>query len=49
MDRRIQEEESHEDDVVKEVLQSDKNAEWSPKGTYLICIKHEKVEFLGGK
>jgi len=30
-------------------LQSDKNVQWSPKGTYLIIIKHDKVEFHGGK
>ena len=27
---------------------SDKPFSWSPKGTYLIVIKAEKVEFLGG-
>ena len=30
-------------------LLSDKNVQWSPKGTYLIIIKHDKVEFHGGK
>lgn len=35
--------------VAATVLQSDKNVQWSPKGTYLIVIKHDKVEFHGGK
>eukprot|EP00347_Sterkiella_histriomuscorum_P005175 403357608 len=30
-------------------LQSDRPVQWSPKGTYLIVIKHDKVEFHGGK
>lgn len=28
---------------------SDKATNWSPKGTYLIVIKAEKIEFLGGR
>ena len=35
--------------VIPHTLQSDKNVQWSPKGTYLIIIKHDKVEFHGGK
>jgi len=31
-----------------EKLHSEKYMAWSPKGTYLIQIKHDKVEFLGG-
>lgn len=35
--------------LIPHTLQSDKNVQWSPKGTYLIIIKHDKVEFHGGK
>jgi uncharacterized protein with WD repeat len=35
--------------IIPHTLQSDKNVQWSPKGTYLIIIKHDKVEFHGGK
>jgi uncharacterized protein with WD repeat len=35
--------------VIPHTLQSDKNVQWSPKGTYLIIIKHDKIEFHGGK
>lgn len=28
---------------------SDKPFQWSPRGTYLILIKSDRVEFLGGK
>lgn len=35
--------------VTDNQLQSDKTVQWSPKGTYLIVIKHDKVEFYGGK
>ena len=31
-----------------ESVSSDKPFSWSPKGTYLIIIKSDKVEFLGG-
>ena len=37
------------DALIDETLQSDKAVSWSPKGTYLIVIKHDKVEFHGGK
>jgi uncharacterized protein with WD repeat len=29
-------------------FQTDKPFSWSPKGTYLVCIKSDKVEFCGG-
>lgn len=29
--------------------QTDKPFTWSPKGTYLVVIKSDKVEFMGGK
>ncbi len=35
--------------VTQSHLQSDKSVTFSPKGTYLIIIKHDKVEFHGGK
>jgi uncharacterized protein with WD repeat len=28
--------------------QTDKPISWSPKGTYLVIIKSDKVEFVGG-
>lgn len=28
--------------------QTDKPVSWSPKGTYLVVIKSDKVEFIGG-
>ncbi len=28
--------------------QTDKPVSWSPKGTYLVIIKSDKVEFVGG-
>jgi len=31
------------------VLESDKSFVWSPKGTYLVLIKSDKVEFLSGE
>jgi len=31
-----------------EPFASDRQFSWSPKGTYLICIKSDKVEFIGG-
>ena len=36
-------------DLIDELIQSDKPVTWSPKGTFLIVIKHDKVEFHGGK
>ena len=39
----------NDDDVRKfGPFQTDKAFSWSPKGTYLIVIKSDKVEFLGG-
>lgn len=35
--------------VTNNSIQSDKTVTWSPKGTYMIVIKHDKVEFHGGK
>lgn len=35
--------------VTSTAVNSDKTVNWSPKGTYLIVIKHDKVEFHGGK
>lgn len=32
-----------------EPFPTDKQCSWSPKGTYLIVIKSDKVEFIGGK
>lgn len=29
-------------------FQTDKPFSWSPKGTYLVCIKSDKAEFCGG-
>jgi uncharacterized protein with WD repeat len=39
---------SDEDDVASNKIHSDKNVNWSPKGTFLIAIKHDKVDFYGG-
>lgn len=30
-------------------FQSDKNFTWSPRGTYMILIKADRVEFVGGR
>jgi len=37
------------DQSVVSPISSDKSVQWSPKGTYLIVVKHDKVEFYGGK
>ncbi len=38
-----------DENVCDHKIASDKVATWSPKGTYLIVIKHDKIDFLGGQ
>lgn len=40
--------EEREDRQIFPVIQNDKAFTWSPRGTYLISIKSDKVEFIGG-
>ena len=49
MDHKAIDINSKDDNVVAHPLQSDKTVSWSPKGTFLIVIRHDKVDFLGGE
>mmetsp|Transcript_216 Transcript_216/g.392 ORF Transcript_216/g.392 Transcript_216/m.392 type:complete len:732 (+) Transcript_216:22-2217(+) len=40
--------EEHERPKELEPLQSDQTFSWSPRGTYLVVIRSDKVEFVGG-
>lgn len=40
--------ESEREKELEKPFESDKPFQWSPKGTYLVLIKTDKVEFIGG-